>query len=56
MDICDDLPHKIRISFGILSPTKDQIKDYGLYMLNQLLQEADKSLVDFPPMLLPVGN
>ena len=56
MDICDDLPHKIRTSFGISSSTEDQIKDYGLYMLNLLLQESGKSLTDFPPMPLPVGN
>ena len=56
MDICDNLPHKIRTLFRILSPTEDQIKDYGLYMLNQLLQESDKSLADFLPMPLSVSN
>ena len=56
MDICDDLQHKIQTVFKILSPTEDQIKDYGLYMINQLLQEYGKSLKDFPSMPYPVSN
>lgn len=54
--ICDDLAHRIRIMFGILNPTDDHIEDYGLYLINQLLHESGKSLVDFPPMPQPTGN
>ena len=54
--ICDDLAHKIRTLFAIVNPTEAQIEDYGLYLLNQLLQESGKSLTDFPPMPQPIRN
>ncbi|XP_057465712.1 uncharacterized protein LOC130755327 [Actinidia eriantha] len=54
--ICDDLAHKIRTLFAITNPTEAQIEDYGLYFLNQLLQESGKSLIDFPPMPQPIRN
>ncbi|KAG5520645.1 hypothetical protein RHGRI_033280 [Rhododendron griersonianum] len=54
--ICDDLGHKIRTLFSISNPTEAQIKDYGLFLLNQLLQESGKSLLDFPPMQQPNAN
>ncbi|KAG5529311.1 hypothetical protein RHGRI_029871 [Rhododendron griersonianum] len=54
--ICDDLGHKIRTLFSILNPTEAQIEDYGLFLLNQLLQESGKSLLDFPPMQQPNAN
>ena len=56
MHICDDLGHNIRTNFGILNPTDNQIKDYGLYLIDQLLNESGKSLTDFPPMPHHVGN
>ena len=42
--------------FGVLNPTDDQIEDYSLYLLNQLLHESGKSLSDFSPMPQPIGN
>ncbi|KAG5536880.1 hypothetical protein RHGRI_024347 [Rhododendron griersonianum] len=54
--ICDDLGHKIRTLFSISNPTEAQIEDYGLFLLNQLLQESGKSLLDFPPMQQPNAN
>ena len=56
MQICDDLAHKIRTLFVISNPSETQIEDYGLYLLNQLLQEFGKSLLDFPPLPQPVGT
>lgn len=56
MHICDDLAHKIQMLYGIQTPTETQIEDYGLYLLNQMLQESGKSLSDFPPMPMTVGN
>ena len=38
----------LRTLFAITNPTKTQIEDYGLYLLNQLLQESGKSLTGFP--------
>ncbi|XP_052185281.1 uncharacterized protein LOC127796918 [Diospyros lotus] len=54
--ICDDLAHKIRTLFAISNPTEAQIKDYGLHLLNQMLHESGKSLIDFPPMPQPTAN
>ena len=56
MSICDDLAHKLRTLFAIPNPTDAQVEDYGLYLLNQLLQESGKSLIDFPPMPEPVEH
>ena len=56
MHICDDLEHKIRTMFDISNPSQDQIEDYGIYLLDQLLHESGKSLVDFPPMPQPIEN
>ena len=56
VSICDDLAHKLRTAFSILHPTDAQVEDYGLFLLNQLLQESGKSLMDFPPMPQPVEN
>lgn len=56
LHICDDLAHKIRTQFGIPDPSISVVEDYGLYLLNQLLQETGKSLTDFPPMPLPTRN
>ena len=51
--ICDDLPHKLCTVFAISNPNDTQIEDYGLYLLNEMLQESGKSLLDFPPMPQP---
>ncbi|KAF7140271.1 hypothetical protein RHSIM_Rhsim06G0045600 [Rhododendron simsii] len=56
MHICDDLACKIIALFSIPNPTAAQIEDYGLYLLDELLQESGKNLKDFPPMPLPIGN
>ncbi|KAG5550191.1 hypothetical protein RHGRI_015221 [Rhododendron griersonianum] len=56
MHICDDLSCKIQALFFIPNPTAAQIEDYGLYLLDELLQESGKNLKDFPPMQLPIGN
>ncbi|KAG5517186.1 hypothetical protein RHGRI_037823 [Rhododendron griersonianum] len=56
INICDDLAHKIRTLFAIPNPTEIQIEDYGLYLLNQMLEETGKSLHEFPPMPQPTEN
>ena len=47
MNICDDLQPKIQASFGISSPTQNQIEDYGLFLINELLEESGKCLATF---------
>ena len=53
-DICDDLPHSLPRLFPHIPPpnaTWEQAFDYGLYLIDQLLQPLNKSLaVDFPSM------
>ncbi|KAF7127851.1 hypothetical protein RHSIM_Rhsim11G0017500 [Rhododendron simsii] len=56
LHICDDRAYKIHMLFGISNPTEAQVEDYGVYLLNQLLQESGKTLFDFPPMPHPSGN
>ena len=56
MHVCDDLSYKIRTIYQISDPSDAQVKDYGLYILNQLLQESGKSLKDHPPMPLSNGS
>jgi hypothetical protein len=53
--ICDDLAYALR-NKGFENPTPDQVYDYGLYLIEKSLREVGKSLKDFPPMLMPVGN
>lgn len=54
--ICDDLSYKIRTLYHIPNPFDSQVEDYGLYLLNQIIQELGKSLKNFHPMQLPIGS
>ncbi|KAF7138508.1 hypothetical protein RHSIM_Rhsim07G0140000 [Rhododendron simsii] len=57
INICDDLAHKIRTLFGILNPIEAQIEDYGLYLLNQMLEETvDRTLRDIRDNPKPFGG
>ncbi|KAF7137520.1 hypothetical protein RHSIM_Rhsim07G0042100 [Rhododendron simsii] len=47
--------YQLRRLFSIIL-TQAQIEDYGLYLLNHLLQESSKTLLDFPPMPQPNEN
>ena len=47
--ICDDLEHHIH-GLGINNPTPDKIYDYGLFLLDKLLQNSGRSLRDWPSM------
>jgi hypothetical protein len=49
--ICDDLKHALRL-LGHPDATEEDIYDYGLYCVNQLLEHTNKSLRDYPPMPL----
>lgn len=48
--ICDDLCHRLGVEFGIDHPFESQIYDYGLFLLDGILKEVNKTLGDFPPM------
>lgn len=47
--ICDDLEHRLH-HLGFQHPTEDDIYDFGLFLLDQLLRENGHSLTDFPTM------
>jgi len=53
--ICDDLPYHLR-TMNIHHFTENEVYDYGLYLLDQILQEAGKKLTDFPSMPSFVRN
>ena len=44
--ICDDLRHHLR-RMGINDPRQDDAYDYGLHLLNQILQQSGHTLQDF---------
>lgn len=48
--ICDDLQHRLITKHNIAEPTNDQIYDYGLYLLDQILLKFGKHLSDYNPM------
>lgn len=41
--ICDDLPYRLR-TMGFLSIAREEVYDYGLYLLNEILQESNRTL------------
>ena len=53
--LTEDLLHRQRriLHFEELTLTDDQLKNYGLYELEQLLIKSNKSLKDFPPLPYP---
>ena len=53
--ICDDLHHHL-IQLQFEQPTEDLIYDYGLYLIEEALQESGKSLNNCLPMPMPVNN
>jgi hypothetical protein len=50
-NICDDLARRLQ-TMG-RQPTDDDVYDYGLFLLDKLLQESSRSLKDWPTMPLP---
>ena len=55
-NICDDLRHALQAKNIILSPTEEQVFDYGLYLIDVLLGNKNRSLQDWPAMPLPQHN
>ena len=54
--ICDDLGYRLRCS-GRQDPHDDEIFDYGLWLIEQVLMKTQrKQLRDFPDMPLPEHN
>ena len=58
-DICDDLKHQLQnhvFQNQNMEPTEEQIQDYGLYLIDQLLGKSGKRLQDWDSMPQVVGN
>jgi hypothetical protein len=47
--ICDDLPYRLR-TLGITNTSSNDIFDYGLYIIDNILQESGHTLSDWPCM------
>ena len=51
--ICDDIPFRLRIlGFNNLNASEDDIYDYGLHVIDNILRESDRSLSNWPSMPL----
>jgi DNA replication protein DnaC len=50
--LCDDLQYRLQHSHQqqFHNPSEEQVYDYGLYLLDQLLQSHGQSLRDYPEM------
>ena len=49
--ICDDIPYRLRI-LGFNNASEDDIYDYGLHVIDNILCESDRSLSNWPSMPL----
>ncbi|CAG8521376.1 1196_t:CDS:2, partial [Cetraspora pellucida] len=49
-NMCDDLHPFLYNKYGILDLTEDQIYDFGLFLLDEILYDSNKSLNMFPSM------
>lgn len=45
--ICDDLKHKLQRIFNLNHPSENQIFDYGLYLIENILQATNNTLQQF---------
>ena len=50
--ICDDLAHQL-CTMGIQDPSNDDVYDYGLHLLDNILCDSGRSLAEWPSMPLP---
>ena len=48
--ICDDLAHKLQHDAHIQQPSQDEVHDYGLYLIDNLLSDTGKRLHDWDSM------
>ena len=55
-NICDDLAHQLFRLHLRENPTPEEVRDYGLYLIEQLLSPFGKTLKDFQGMPEVVGN
>jgi hypothetical protein len=54
--ICDDLRHALQRRNLRVNPTEEEVFDYGLYLIDRILQVSNQSLREWPMLPYPVGN
>ena len=54
--ICDDLRHALHSKNIVHDPTEEQVFDYGLYLIDDILHSSNKYLCDWPTMPLPQND
>ena len=54
--ICDDLIYALEHHNLQVDPTQEDVFDYGLYLIDCILQKSNQSLREWPELPFPVGN
>jgi hypothetical protein len=54
--ICDDLRHRLESHRIRQNPTPEDVYDFGLYLIEEILQRSNKSLRNWPMLPLPQQN
>src|SRR6266545_5854715 len=54
--ICDDLRHRLQTQNICQNPTPEDVYDFGLYLIEEILQRSNKSLCNWPMLPLPQQN
>ena len=56
LKICDDLLHKLTNLYPNRDFSQEEVHDYGLYLINHVLNTWGKQLADFPDMPQVIGD
>ena len=54
--ICDDLKYRLQTTYHIQNSEDDQVYDFGLYLIDKILNQAGKSLDQFRDMPQITGH
>ena len=54
--ICDDLRHRLQTQNIRQNPTPEDTYDFGIFLIEEILQRSNKSLRDWPMLPLPQQN
>src|SRR4029077_3853350 len=54
--ICNDLWHRLQTQNIRQNPTAEDVYDFGLFLMEEILQRSNKSLQNWPMLPLPQQN
>ena len=54
--ICDDLRHRLQTENIRQNPTPEDVYDFGLFLIEEILQKSNRSLCDWPMLPVPQQN